>query len=347
MKKLISWCATLLCLTMLCAAGVCLADGATARDWKTNPAVVQIDHATEIFAIGDAHSDFKRLARVMAAAGIIEATVENPADAKWHAGRAVLVTTGDMIDKGPRALDVLRLLRHVREEARHAGGEVVILAGNHEVEFLADPAAPKGKDFADQLKAAKINPADVGACKGEFGEFLCSIAFAARVGDWFFSHGGNSAGRTVEQLRADLQSDVDHNGYSAKQLVGDDSILESRLNGEGRTVWIDVGLPAKGEKELLGEYTKALGVAHIVEGHVPSPVKFHDGVKRESGEMFQRYGLLFLIDTGMSEGVDNSGGAVLHIAGERAEAICPDGTRTLLWDSATKQDTGRAKACAK
>jgi hypothetical protein len=253
-----------------------------------------------------------------------------------------------MIDKGPRALDVLRLLRHVREEARQAGGDVVILAGNHEAEFLADPAAPKGKEFASQLKAAKISPADVGKCKGEFGEFLCSLAFAARVDDWFFAHGGNSAGRTVERLMSDLEAGVEHDGYASKQLIGEESILEARLNGEGRRPWIDAQLPAKEEKNLLAEYAKALGVAHIVEGHVPSPVAFTDGVKRERGEMFQRFGLVFLIDTGMSEGVGDSAGAVLHITrrgGERAEAVCPNGTRTLLWDGKTKQDTGRAQAC--
>jgi hypothetical protein len=66
--------------------------------------------------------------------------------------------------------------------------------------------------------------------------------------------------------------------------------------------------------------------------------------------MFQRFGLLFLIDTGMSEGVDDSGGAVLHIAtkgGESATAICPDGTKTLLWDSRKKQDIGRAAPCTR
>src|ERR1700744_5663400 len=96
---------------LLCFASISLS---AARDWKAFPAVVQIDRADEIFAIGDAHSDFQRLARAMAAAGIIASPVENPADAKWRAGHAVLVTTGDMIDKGPRALDVLRLLRHLR-----------------------------------------------------------------------------------------------------------------------------------------------------------------------------------------------------------------------------------------
>ena len=333
----------------LAAALTLLGGGALARDWKANPAVLQREHAQEIFAIGDAHSDFVRLARAMAAAGVIEKAVESPVEAKWRAGRAVLVTTGDMIDKGPRALDVLRLLRHLREEARRDGGDVLILAGNHEAEFLADPAAPKGKEFAAQLKAAKINPADVAACKGEFGEFLCSLPFAARVDDWFFAHGGNSGGRTVERLMSDLEAGVERDGYASKELIGDESILESRLNGEGRKVWIDAQFPAKKEQQLLAEYAKALGVTHIVEGHVPSPVTFSDGVTRERGEMFQRFGLLFLIDTGMSEGVGDSGGAVLHITrsgAEKAEAICPDGTQTPLWDVKTKPDMGRAQACS-
>ena len=169
----------------------------------------------------------------------------------------------------------------------------------------------------------------MGACKGEIGEFLCSLSFAARVGDWFFSHGGNAGGRTVAQLIADLQAGVEHDGFRTKHLIGDDSILESRLNGEGRAAWIDAGMPDRGERELLADYARALGVTHMVEGHVPSPVVFSDDVKRNRGEMFQRFGLLFLIDTGMSEGVDDSGGAVLHITHKggvkKPSAICPDG----------------------
>jgi hypothetical protein len=337
---------------LLAAALLSFASAGSARDWVKYPAVAQIENADEIFAIGDAHSDFKRLTRVMVAAGIIEITkAEKPESAHWRAGHAVLVTTGDMIDKGPRALDVLRLLIAVRADARRAGGDVVILAGNHEAEFLADPTAPKGQEFAKQLKAAHIDPREVGACEGEIGDFLCSLSFAARVGDWFFSHGGNAGGRTVAQLTADLQGGVDSDGYRTKQLIGDESILESRLNGEGRAIWMDAGLPDRGERALLADYARALGVAHIVEGHVPSPVAFADGVTRNRGEMFQRFGLLFLIDTGMSEGVDDSGGAVLHITrgggDEKAVAICPDGTKSPLWDNHKKQDIGRAAPCSR
>ena len=93
----------------------------------------------------------------------------------------------------------------------------MILAGNHEAEFLANPGAPKGQEFAGQLTRERFTPAEVGACKGEFGEFLCSLSFAARVGDWFFSHGGNSGGRTIEQLAADLEGGFEREGFRSPQ----------------------------------------------------------------------------------------------------------------------------------
>ena len=38
------------------------------------------------------------------------------------------------------------------------------------------------------------------------------------------------------------------------------------------------------------------------------------------------YGLLFLIDCGMSREIDDSQGAILHITSQQFEAIYPDGT---------------------
>jgi hypothetical protein len=318
------------------------------RDWVKHPAVVHFDTHADIFAIGDAHSDYTRLALAMHAAGLIAGIPKKPEDVEWNAGSAVLVTTGDMIDKGPRAIDVLRLLRALQASALAKGGLVIVLAGNHEAEFLADPAAPKGKEFAAQLTARGMRPSDVAACANDIGEFLCSLPFAARVNDWFFSHAGNTDGRSLAQLTADLEQGFAKQGYATRQLIGDDSLLEARLNDkDGARPWIDAGLPATGEQQLLIANTAALGVKHIVEGHVPSKVKFADGMVREPGEMFQRFGMLFLIDTGMSEGVDASRGAVLHITSKDATAICPDGRRSLLWDVVNQQTVGRAAPCGK
>lgn len=316
---------------------------AAPRDWTRFPPIVELDTPEDIFAIGDAHSDYNRLKKALHGAGVTDEA------GHWIAGRAVLVSTGDMIDKGPRALDVLLFYKTLRDDARSQGGNVIILAGNHEAEFLANPAAPKGKEFAKQLREAHTDPADVGACKGSTGEFLCSLAFGARVNEWFFSHAGNPGGRTMPQLKADIQNGVDREGYGTKQLVGDDSLLEARLDEDGPNgkPWLQEGMPDLDEKGLLTAYTEAVGVAHIVEGHKPADVEFLDGTKRQAGEMFQRFGLLFLIDTGMSEGVNNSHGAVLHISTKRktAEAVCPNGKSTIIWDEKTKQNTGRAAPC--
>ncbi len=317
-----------------------------ARDWKQHPAVVevdtiQLDKATGIFAVGDAHSDYLRLTAVLRAAHLIDVKDD------WTGGTAVLVSTGDMIDKGPRGLDVLRFYIKLRKTAPAKGGRVIVLAGNHEAGFLADPTVSKVQEFVTQLKAAGLSPAYVAACKGEIGEFLCTLPFAARVNDTFFSHAGSSKGRTVAQIESDIEEDFAKHGFAAEQLIGDGSILEARLNGtgKGREPWIDAGLPARSEKQLLQDYTKALGVTRIVEGHVPSEVKFTDGVTRAPGEMFQRFGLLYLIDTGMSVDINDSLGAVLHLKTNSATAICPDGRKTPLFPAPA--DFARAAPCGK
>jgi hypothetical protein len=322
------------------------ASPAVERDWTKNPVVVQIDTTADLFAVGDAHSDFVHLTRALNAAGIIAGRPEQPGQARWKAGRAVLISTGDMIDKGPRALDVLELYRILRAQARQAGGDVVILAGNHEVEFLANPLAPKGAEFARQLLAAGISPADVASCTGDTGRFLCSLPFAARVNDWFFSHAGRSSGRTLAQISADIRAGMERDGFRTKELVGPDSPLEGRPALDGRQ-WFDSGMPSQDEKPLLENWAHLLGVAHIVQGHEPSDIAFADGVRRNQGEMFQRFGVLFFIDTGMSGGVDDSDGAVLHITknGQMAIAVCSDGTKTTIWNARSNTSVGRALAC--
>ena len=191
---------------------------------------------------------------------------------------------------------------------------------------------------------------DVRSCNGEVGQFLCSMPFAARVNGWFFSHAANTDGRTLPQLIADLQGAVDQDGFGTKQLIGENSLLEARIGpaGPGAKSWFDVETPAKNSEQLLSRYAAALGVAHFVEGHHHGAVSFDDGAQRQAGEMFQRYGLLFLIDTGMSRDVGDSTGAILHIRTgnlQEATAICADGKRTAIWDDRRRPRIGKADVC--
>ncbi len=297
------------------------------------PIVVERDAAPEVlYAIGDVHGDVERLAKLLT-------TIHLASGSTWTGGRSVLVVTGDMIDKGPHSVAVLRLLAALRADAPGAGGQVIVLSGNHEAEFLADPRANKAEDFIADLKKAGYKPEKVAACEGDIGEFLCSLPYAARVGDWFFSHAGNTAGRSLTQIDGDIRKGLAADGPATKQLTGASSILEARL-GEGK-VWF----ASKDERGLLASYAEALGVKHMVQGHQHNEVRFADGVERHTGEMFQRWGLLFLIDVGMSEGVGDSGGAALRVADGKATAVCWDGKETLLWQEAGARQFGRAAPC--
>ena len=203
------------------------------RDFSQNPVVVQIDTTETVYAIGDAHGDPQRFARALLAAGLISALPASPDQVKWAAGKAVLVVTGDMIDKWDESLGVIALLRALARDTAASGGQVVISMGNHEAEFLAKPDGKKTKEFADELKAAGLNPAEVGACQGDLGQFLCNLPVAVRVNDWFFSHGGNTGKRSIVELSAAIASGINKDGFATSELIGDNSILEARLNKKG------------------------------------------------------------------------------------------------------------------
>jgi len=309
------------------------------RDWSKHPAIVQIDTNEDVYALGDAHADPHRLAAVLAKAKIIKGVPKKPTDVKWAAGRSVLVVTGDMIDKWHHSLDVIALLRALQTSAAEAGGQVIITMGNHEAEFLADPHGDKTEEFGDELKEAGLKRNDVADCQGDLGQFLCALPIAVRVNDWFFCHAGNTHGLTIQALVSTIETGFANAGFATPALVGDNSILEARLNDNGPNglPWFDLGSLSTNPQTVLASYVKALGVNHIVQGHQPGAVEFPDGQNRSKNDLFQRYGLLFLIDTGMSLGVngDKSGGGVLHITGgsnPTVVALCKTGKKKTLWD---------------
>jgi hypothetical protein len=341
--------ASVLCGALVIAFAAVSSSAATppVRDWSRYPAVVLASAPGDILAVGDAHGDPRRLAAALAGAGLINDPKASPASVRWTAGRAVLVITGDLIDKGPDSLGVIALVRAVQADAQSKGGRVIVTLGNHEGEFLGDPTGKKTSDFSDALTKAGLQPARVAACEGDIGAFLCTLPAAARIGDWFFSHAGNTSGRSVETLERDIEAGYARDGYRTDQLLGDNSILEARLNKQGPAglPWFDLGDAKTDPRTVLARYAQSLGVAHIVQGHQPGDVKFPDGEKRKAFHFYQRYGSLFLIDTGMSRGIDGSDslGGALRITGsgadQKAVVVCPDGSTKTLWGP-SKSESG-------
>ncbi len=80
-----------------------------------------------IVAIGDIHGAFNGVRSILRETELID-----DGD-RWIGGAAILVQTGDFLDRGPGATRVAELLMDLQAQATEAGGEVVVLLGNHEI----------------------------------------------------------------------------------------------------------------------------------------------------------------------------------------------------------------------
>jgi hypothetical protein len=79
-----------------------------------------------IVAVGDLHGDYRAWIEIASRARLIDRRN------RWAGGSAVLVQTGDITDRGPDSLKIIRHLMRLQGQARRSGGRVVVVLGNHE-----------------------------------------------------------------------------------------------------------------------------------------------------------------------------------------------------------------------
>ena len=290
------------------------------RDWTAHPAVVDVPAPVTIYAASDVHGGYDRLAALLFGNKLLSRAPTTAKDAHWGAAGATLVVTGDLIDKGPSGLEVIDFLMALQADAQAGGGRVVVTLGNHEAEFLVDPANSKasGPDGIDaELSAGGIAPATLASAADPRGAWLRVLPFGARVGGWFFSHAGDSGGRTLAVLDATLEAAVKaHADYNDPAIVGTSSILESRS-------WYTAA--------VVAQNAGALGVKHIVFGHDPNALGPKGAIATSFGNALVR------IDCGMSPGVDDSKGKLLRVTqqgtNDVVDELDPSGASRALFQS--------------
>jgi hypothetical protein len=79
-----------------------------------------------IVAVGDLHGDFQAWQTIARAAGIMDPR------GHWAGGKTILVQLGDVADRGPDSLKIVRSLQQLQREAPRKGGRVIVVLGNHE-----------------------------------------------------------------------------------------------------------------------------------------------------------------------------------------------------------------------
>jgi hypothetical protein len=292
------------------------------RDWTLHPALADLPAPPVVYALSDVHGGYDRLVALLLHNGLLSRAPASPTDAHWGAASAALVVTGDLIDKGPSSLEVIGLLMALETDAKNAGGHVVVTLGNHEAEFFVDPMNTKasGVDGIDtELTATGELPAALASGTDPRGAWLRQRPFGARVGSWFFSHAGDTGGRSFAALDGALRTALTlHPSYDDPEIVGATSLLESRA-------WYSSPTTAS-------QAATALGVKHIVFGHDPSALGPRGKIARGPGDVLLR------IDCGMSPDVDDSTGKLLRItqsgANDVVDELDASGTARSLFQAA-------------
>ncbi len=175
-----------------------------------------------ITVIADVHGDFPTLQKLLQAGQLIDA------QSRWIAGKGILVSVGDLVDRGPDSRQILDFFMALEKQATKAGGAFYMALGNHEVmnmrgdlryvsepEFAAfkddEPAGLRQSIYQAFLTKSKLtdskksqqefqNLYPVGffghvkmyAPDGKYGQWLLSKQIIVNVQDKLFAHGGFS-----------------------------------------------------------------------------------------------------------------------------------------------------------
>lgn len=153
-----------------------------------------------LVAFGDVHGDLQAMKDTLRIAKITDAS------GQWIAGDAVVVQTGDLLDRGDDEIAIMKTLEDLAMQADKAGGKLVRLNGNHEImNVMGDfryvtPGAmqsfqnvqglnmdhPLVQRFPEHMRhrAAAFLPG------GPYAMELSKYNIAVVVGDTAFVHGG-------------------------------------------------------------------------------------------------------------------------------------------------------------
>ena len=220
-----------------------------------------------VWAGSDLHGQLGAADRLLARAGLTDG-----AD-RWIAPpRTALVITGDMVDRGPDSLGLVRRLASLRTQAPAAGGLVALLEGNHEIQVLG------GLDAEPTIFQAMLT----------FGGGATLQSAGMRSGEWEGRPAGEIAARVDElapALRPALWSFAPYARWGDVLLVHGGPVpgrdLDAFEAGADR-LWIREAFFASPHPFPDGAPWAAYrgaGIGRVVHGHSPvsEPALSHDG----------------------------------------------------------------------
>jgi 3',5'-cyclic AMP phosphodiesterase CpdA len=140
-----------------------------------------------IVAVGDLHGDYEAWTAIARDAGLVDAK------GRWAGGTTILIQTGDITDRGPDSLKIIRHLQKLRTEAAKAGGQVIVLIGNHEA-----------MNVTGDLRY--VDPGEFAAFRNSRSEALRRALWDSNSKQFLAAYKTRYPAMTDEEIRADWQN---------------------------------------------------------------------------------------------------------------------------------------------
>ena len=249
------------------------------------------DDVPRVVAIGDVHGDYDQFVTLLRQAGLVDSRN------RWQGGKAHLVQTGDVVDRGAESKRILDLLMDLEKQAAKAGGRVHALLGNHEVmnmsgnlhyvsagefeafrtidseavrdrafDLLADPARRNDAEYRKEWNATHplgwVEHRQAFGPKGRYGKWLRQHNIVVRVNGMLFAHGGIGPKYVSLSLRG-------INDRARQELNGPELPPDAMVRDEEGPLWYR-GFARASEAELgphLDGLFAATGARRIAIGH--------------------------------------------------------------------------------
>jgi hypothetical protein len=215
--------------------------------------------AQRIVAVGDLHGDYAAWTAIARAAGILDAT------GHWAGGNTILVQMGDITDRAPDSLKIVRSLQQLQKEAPRKGGKAIVILGNHEaMNLLGDNRYTTAGEYAAFVDAHSAERRD-----RVYEANRAKLEAAARATD---------PKATPEQIRAAWMTEhppgwVEHtlawgpSGELGKWATSNPAIVKI-----GGTLFVHGGISAEYSKLGIDEINKRVATAMAAGDDAPNSI---------------------------------------------------------------------------
>jgi hypothetical protein len=200
------------------------------------------------FVVSDIHGHLADLRSVLREARLVDE------DDGWVGADAQLWVLGDLVDRGPDGIGVIRLARSLQEQAPE---QVHVLMGNHEALMLGQKLFP-GSRFREVWRINGGLPSDQSALTDDDVSWLRGLPLMALVGDQLLMHSDTTRylgwGSSVDEVNATV----------ASTLAGDDAQRHFDVFA-ALTSRYDYAVP--GGADVARDVLATLGGERMVHGH--------------------------------------------------------------------------------